>query len=185
MSEITQLLNNNLEDDATTHQRLLNCVYDELRMMAKGRMAAERSDHTLQATALVHEAWMRLKPEQGNAWKNRAHFFGAAGEAMRRILVENARQRLAAKRGGGVERLPLNEMEIPIVTHKEDTDIVAIHDALERFSISNPKMAELVKLRYFVGMTLEEAGQALGVTSRTAKRWWAYARAWLKAETKL
>ena len=184
MSEITQLLNTFASDDETAHQQLLETVYGELKKIARGKMAHERSGHTLQATALVHEAWLRLDPNNEQVWKNRAHFFGAAAEAMRRILVENARKRLTVKRGGGLERMDIQEIEIPIAAQKEDDDILAVHEALDRFADSYPDMAEIVKLRYFVGMTLKEAGQALGVTSRTAKRWWAFARAWLKTETK-
>jgi RNA polymerase sigma factor (TIGR02999 family) len=184
MSEITQLLNTYAADDKMAHQQLLETVYDELKKIARGKMAHERPNHTLQATALVHEAWLRLDPSNEQTWKNRAHFFGAAGEAMRRILVESARKRLAAKRGGRLERVELDDFDIPLGAQKTDDDILAIHEALDRFAVSFPDMAELVKLRYFVGMTLEEAGQALGVTGRTAKRWWAFSRAWLKAETK-
>ena len=184
MIDIMQLLNSYTTDDETAHQRLLNSVYEELKKIARGKMARERPDHTLQATALVHEAWLRLEPNNEKVWQNRAHFFAAAAEAMRRILVENARKRLTAKRGGGLERMDIQYLEIPIEPQKDNNDILAIHDALDRFALSFPDMAELVKLRYFVGMTLDEAGQALGVTGRTAKRWWAFARAWLKAETK-
>lgn len=151
-------------------------------MIARAKMAREASGQTLQPTALVHEAWLRLDRDGAIVWKNRAHFFGAASEAMRRILVERARRRLAAKRGGGVPTISANEVEI-VAAGKQDDDIIAVSEALDRFSELESEKADLVKLRYFVGMTLEEAAEALGVSERTAHRWWAYARAWLKTET--
>ena len=182
MRDITQLLNSITPEDPGANRELVASVYNELRGMARAKMAKEPSGHTLQPTALVHEAWLRLGADQGQVWDNRAHFFGAAAEAMRRILVDRARKRLAMKHGGGMERVDADEVEIA-APGKKDDDVIAISDALERFSAEEPEKAELVKLRYFVGMTLEEAGEAMGVSTRTAKRWWAYARAWLKAET--
>ncbi len=154
-------------------------VYGELRKLAAHKMRAESPGQTLQPTALVHEAWLRLAANDGQAqFQNRAHFFGAAAEAMRRILIERARRRLAAKHGAGVKRLGANEMEIasPIA---DDDALLRLHEALEEFSAVDARKAELVKLRYFVGMSYQEAAVALGIAVPTAKQWWSYARAWL------
>ena len=141
-------------------------------------MARESSGHTLQPTALVHEAWMRLGGDDAPSFQNRAHFFDAAAEAMRRILIEHARRRLAAKRGAGVEAVDLAGLEIssPIA---DDDQLLAVNEALEKLAVLDERKAELVKLRYFVGMNFEEAAAALGIAAPTAKQWWAYARAWL------
>jgi len=158
-------------------------VYDELRRLAAHKMAAEASGHTLQPTALVHEAWLRLGGDEQPGWQNRSHFFGAAAEAMRRILVERARRRLAAKRGGGAAPLDVDEIEIPSPVSDDDA-LLRVNEALEKFAIVDPRKAELVKLRYFVGLTFDEAAKALGVTVPVAKQWWAYARAWLTVEVR-
>jgi RNA polymerase sigma factor (TIGR02999 family) len=144
-------------------------------------MANEAPGQTLQATALVHEAWLRLGADAQPAWKSRAHFFGAAAEAMRRILVERARRRDALKRGGGVEPASVEDMEIPIASADDDR-LLAVNDALEKFASVSPHKAELVKLRYFAGLSFEEAAAALSIAVPTAKEWWAYSRAWLAVE---
>ena len=160
---------------------LLPLVYEELRKLAAHKLANEPPGHTLQPTALVHEAWLRLIRADCIEFENRRHFFGAAAEAMRRILIERARRRLAAKRGGGVKPLDADEFEIPTPASDDDT-LLAVNEALEKFSAIDPRKAELVKLRYFVGMNFEETAAALGIAVPTAKQWWAYARAWLSVE---
>ena len=167
--------------DAKAAAELLPIVYDELRRLASQKMAHEAAGHTLQPTALVHEAWMRLGGSDAPTFQNRAHFFGAAAEAMRRILIEHARRRLAAKRGAGVEVVDLDGLEIssPVA---DDDQLLAVNDALEKLSAIDSRKGELVKLRYFVGLNFEEAAAALGIAVPTAKQWWAYARAWLTVE---
>ena len=169
------------QGDGRAAEELLPHVYNELRRLAAGKMSHELSGQTLQPTALVHEAWMRLGGSEGPSFKNRAHFFGAAAEAMRRILIDRARRRVAAKRGAGAERVDLDEIEIPSPT-ADDDQLLAVNEALEKFATLDPRKAELVKLRYFVGMSFEEAATALGIAVPTAKQWWAYARAWLTVE---
>jgi RNA polymerase sigma factor (TIGR02999 family) len=159
-------------------QELLPLVYQELRKLAAHKMALEAPGQTLQPTALVHEAWLRLGADAQPPWKNRAHFFAAAAEAMRRILVERARRRTALKRGGGADRLRLDEAEIPLLA-PDDERLLAVDEVLEQFAAINPRQAELVKLRFFTGMTFEEAASVLGIAVPTAKEWWAYSRAWL------
>ena len=158
-------------------ERLLPLLYDELRRLAAARMAHEPPGLTLQPTALVHEAWLRLGADRQPEWKSRAQFFAAAAEATRRILIDNARKRLAQRRGGGQLRIDIDEIEIPAGT--DDGRMIAVSDALERLACEEPQKAELVKLRYFVGLELHEAAEALGISEATAVRWWSYARAWL------
>ncbi len=153
---------------------LLNQIYAELRQIARAKMAHERPGHTLQATALVHEAWLQLGDQR---FANRAHFFAAAAEAMRRILVDSARRRMTARRGGGVPRVPAESVDI--IAPVKDDELLAIHETLDDFAAHDPRKAELVKLRYFAGLTIEEAAEVLGVSAPTAKRDWTYARAWL------
>ena len=160
---------------------LLPLVYEELRRLAAHKMAHDAPGQTLQPTALVHEAWLRLGADGQPAWRNRGHFFAAAAEAMRRILVERARQRTALKRGGGAARVSLDELEIPM-TAVDDERLLAVDEALQKLAAHHPQQAEVVKLRYFVGMTFEEAASVLDISIRTAKASWAYARAWLKVE---
>lgn len=160
---------------------LLPLVYEELRRLAAGKMAAESPGQTLQPTALVHEAWLRLGADSQPTWQNRAVFFASAAEAMRRILVDRARRRKAQKRGGGAEHLNADEIELPDEA-ADDDQVLAISDALEKFAAVQPRKAELVKLRYFTGMTFEEAASALGIAVPTAKEWWAYSRSWLRVE---
>ena len=167
--------------DPKAAAELLPILYEELRRLAAQKMAKEAAGHTLQPTALVHEAWMRLGGSDAPTFQNRAHFFGAAAEAMRRILIEHARRRQAAKRGAGVEVVDLDGLEIssPLA---DDDQLLALNEALEKFSAVDERKAELVKLRYFVGLNFEETAAALGIAVPTAKQWWAYARAWLAVE---
>lgn len=144
-------------------------------------MASEAAGNTLQPTALVHEAWLRLGGSDAPEFEKRTHFFGAAAEAMRRILIECARRRVAAKRGGGARPVDLDEIEIPSPV-ADDDQLLAVNEALDKFAVLDPRKAELVKLRYFVGMSFDEAATALGIAVPTAKQWWAYARAWLTVE---
>jgi RNA polymerase sigma factor (TIGR02999 family) len=181
MSDVTQLLQAASTGDPRAAQQLLPLVYEELRRLAAQKMANEAVGHTLQPTALVHEAWMRLGGSDAPTFQNRAHFFGAAAEAMRRILIEHARRRLAAKRGAGVEVVDLDGLEIssPLA---DDDQLLAVNEALEKLVAVDPRKAELVKLRYFVGLNFEEAAAALGIAVPTAKQWWSYARSWLTVE---
>ena len=161
-------------------EQLVPLVYEELRRLAGWRLGKEGSPSTLQATALVHEAYLRLSPGE-NRWDGKAHFFSAAAEAMRRILVERARRRRCVKHGGEMART--DWVEDAIASPQEDSDeILAVHEVLDRFAELEPRKAELVKLRYFIGMTIEDAGDALGISPATAKRDWVYARAWLYRE---
>jgi len=181
MSGITHILGRLEQGDAKAADELLPLVYEELRRLAAGRMANEIAGQTLQPTALVHEAWLRLGGDEAPSFQNRAHFFGAAAEAMRRILIERARRRIAAKRGGGAVMVDVDGIEIPSPV-ADDDQLLAVNEALEKFATFDPRKAELVKLRYFVGMSFEEASAALGIAVPTAKQWWAYARAWLTVE---
>jgi RNA polymerase sigma factor (TIGR02999 family) len=181
MSEITRVLNRVQQDGGDAADELLPLVYQELRKLAAQKMANEAVGHTLQPTALVHEAWLRLGGSEAPSFQNRAHFFGAAAEAMRRILIERARRRLAAKRGGGTVPVDLDEIEIPSPA-ADDDQLLAVNEALEKFAVLDPRKAELVKLRYFVGMSFDETATALGIAVPTAKQWWTYARAWLTVE---
>lgn len=180
MKDVTRILNAIRDGDAKAGEELLPLVYDELRRLAAYKMAGEAAGHTLQATALVHEAWLRLSGPQQQSWENRAHFFGAAAEAMRRILVEHARRKQSLKRGGGALREELEESDL-ILTAPPD-ELLAVHEALDKLAQEDPAAAELVKLRYFVGMTMEEAATALGLAKRTAENLWTYARVWLHRE---
>jgi RNA polymerase sigma factor (TIGR02999 family) len=166
--------------DAQAATRLLPLVYDELRRLAAQKMAHENPGQTLQATALVHEAWLRLGGDQQPAWQNRAHFFGAAAEAMRRILVENARRKKRLKHGGHLERANANDVDIP--SPMPDDDLLAMDEALDRLVEVDPRAAELVKLCFFVGLTQEQAAEHLGVSVSTIERTWSFARAWLFRE---
>jgi len=178
MSEVTRILSAIEEGDVRAAERLLPLVYDELRRLAAARLAAEPAGNTLQPTALVHEAYLRLVgTPDGNRWDHRGHFFAAAAEAMRRILVEAARRKKAARHGGGRHRREANDL--PIAAPPVDDDLVALDEALTRFAQVEPQKAELVKLRYFVGLTIEETAEALGISPATAKRHWAYSKAWL------
>jgi len=180
MNEVTQILNSLQGNDLPATDRLLPAVYEELRRLARFKMAGESSDHTLQPTALVHEAWLRLVAPGQQNWQNRAHFFAAAAEAMRRILVDHARRKKSQKRGGGAVVEELQESSFVLASPPEE--LLAVHEALDKLAEQDPSAAELVKLRYFVGMTMEEAATAMGLATRTAERLWTYARVWLRKE---
>jgi RNA polymerase sigma factor (TIGR02999 family) len=182
MNDVTRLLDAIQKGDPQAAEELLPLVYQELRQLAAARMAREQPGHTLQPTALVHEAWLRVAGADGQAqFASRAQFFSSAAEAMRRILVENARRKAAAKRGGpDRERVDVNDVEI--AAPDADERVLAVHEALEKFAAIDPQKAELVKLRYFAGLTNEQAAPLLNISEPTAKRWWAYARAWLHAQ---
>jgi RNA polymerase sigma factor (TIGR02999 family) len=181
MSEVTRLLEALERGETAAAQELLPLVYEELRRLAASKMAHELPGQTLQPTALVHEAWLRLGGSgPAQRWQNRAHFFAAASEAMRRILIDNAWRKHARRHGGGQERVPLELVEL--AAPGSDEELLAVSEALDRFGQIDSTKAELVKLRYFVGLTLPEAAQVLGVSEPTVKRWWAYARAWLYRE---
>ncbi len=167
--------------DSQAAEQLLALVYDELRQLAAAKMARERPGHTLQPTALVHEAWLRLGGDAQPAWQNRRHFFGAAAEAMRRVLIANARRKHAARRGADVQHVDFDDGEVALVTPVAGEELLQVHEALDRLAAEDPRKAELVKLRYFAGMSIEEAAEVLGISDRTAKREWTYARAWLGA----
>jgi RNA polymerase sigma factor (TIGR02999 family) len=180
MSDLTYLLNAVEQGDPQAAAQLLPAVYGELRRLAAAKMALESPGHTLQPTALVHEAWLRLTGDDNRRWNDRSHFFAAAAEAMRRILVDDARRKHAQRRGGCQLRVEMPE--IACAAAESDDQILAVNEALEKFAALDKQKAELVKLRYFVGMTIEEAAEVLGISAPTAKRYWAYARAWLYEE---
>ena len=156
---------------------LLPLVYEELRKLAAHKLSNEAPGQTLQATALVHEAWLRLVRADGQDFQNRGHFFAAAAEAMRRILIERARRKSARRHGGGLERVDLDQIDLP--EKASDDLLLRVDAALEALTREDPRSAELVKLRFFAGLSVEEAAQALGVTDRTVRRDWRFARAWL------
>ncbi|MBL9174261.1 MAG: sigma-70 family RNA polymerase sigma factor [Verrucomicrobiales bacterium] len=156
---------------------LLPLVYEELRRLAHSKLAREAVPQTLQATALVHEAWLRLGADHPPSWESRSHFFCAAAEAMRRILIDRARKKQSRRNGGGQIRMDLAEVEIAAPAPEDE--LLAVHDALDRFSRHAPQKAEFVKLRYFAGMELKEAGRILGISETTAVRWWTYSKTWL------
>jgi RNA polymerase sigma factor (TIGR02999 family) len=178
MNDVTQLLNAINHGDPRAPGQLLPLIYDELRRLAAHKLAQEKPGQTLQPTALVHEAYLRLvgKSDQPH-WDGCGHFFAAAAEAMRRILVENARRKQRLKRGGNRQRLDLEQIEV--VTDAPSDDLLALDEALNQFAAEDDQKAELVKLRYFAGLSVEEAASCLGISRATADRYWAYARAWL------
>jgi RNA polymerase sigma factor (TIGR02999 family) len=178
--DITLLLRRMEAGDARAANDVISLVYQELRRLAAAKMAREPSGRTLQPTALVHEAWLRLGGDQQPDWENRRHFFGAASEAMRRILIERARHRRAERHGGGLQRTELDESAL--ATGNSDEQVLAVHEALEKLSALDAAKAELVKLRYFVGLSVEEAAAVLKISVPTAVRWWAFARVWLFEE---
>lgn len=178
--ELTQILEAISAGDRDAADRLLPLVYDELRALAGARMARERAGHTLQPTALVHEAYLRLFGKVAPRWENRAHFFGAAAEAMRRILIERARRQARLKRGGARERIPLTEIAGEQTLDAEE--LLSLDRALDQLEAKDPAMARVVKLRYFAGLTVDETAAALDVGSRTVDRHWTAARAWLQRE---
>ena len=181
MTEATEILAAIAGGDRQAADRLLPLVYDELRSLARQKLAREKSDQTLQATALVHEAYLRLVgSDMSPAWDSRGHFFAAAAEAMRRILIENARRKRRTKHGGQLRRVDLDEVSLAVDDPHED--VVAISEALDRLAQADPQAAEFVKLRYFAGLSVDEAAGVLSISPRTAQRDWAYARAWLYRE---
>lgn len=181
MPDITQLLDAVAAGDRHAASELLPLVYDELRKLAAARMAQEKPGDTLQATALVHEAYLRLVgPVDVSRWENRGHFFAAAAEAMRRILVDAARRKKREKHGGQLQRVELDV--VPAESSGPSDDIVALDEALTRLAIEDPEAARLVELRHFTGMTVPDAAQILGISARTADRVWAFAKAWLHRE---
>ncbi len=180
-TEVTRLLRAAGGGDRTAADELLRRVYGELRAIAGRRMSEERADHTLQATALVHEAWLRMAGDEvGLDFQNRAHFMKAAAEAMRRILIEHARKRGREKRGGGAVRVPLSAVEIASLA--DSGEILSVDEAIRRLEGQDERMAEIVKLRFFAGLSEEETAEALGLSDRTVRREWVLARAWLARE---
>ena len=183
MSDVTQLLGAIAAGDPKAAGELLPLVYEELRKLAAAKMAQEKPGQTLQATALVHEAWLRLiGSDEQKAWNGRGHFFGAAAEAMRRILVDRARQKARRRHGGGLERVDLEHVNL--ATEDSDETLLAMSEALEALARESPQKAEIVKLRYFTGLENQEIADALGISLSSVERGWAYARSWLHRELK-
>ncbi len=182
MSQVTQVLDAVEQGDANAAEKLLPLVYEELRKLAAYKMASQTGTQTLQPTALVHEAWLRLIGEEHPRFHNRGHFFAAAAEAMRRILIDNARRKAALRHGGGQHRVDFNEAEL--VFASEDDQLLAVNDALDKLAARNKLEAEVVKLRYFLGMSREEVAEAIGISVRTADNYWVHARLWLFRELK-
>jgi RNA polymerase sigma factor (TIGR02999 family) len=181
MSEVTHILSSIEQGDPHAAQQLLPLVYNELRKLAAAKLAQEKPGQTLQATALVHEAYLRLVgADQGGSWDNRGHFFAAAAEAMRRILIDRAREKRSEKRGGDRKRLDIDAIDL--ATTAGPDQLLALDDTLAKLAREDPGAARLVELRYFAGLTVDEAGQALGISTATAYRHWNYARVWLHAE---
>jgi RNA polymerase sigma factor (TIGR02999 family) len=180
MTDLTRILDSLQRGDAKASEELLPLVYNELRRLAAHKMAQIPPGQTLQPTALVHEAYLRLVGNENPKWDGRGHFFAAAAEAMRRILIEDARRKSALRHGGGQRRLEISELEIAAET--KDDEMLAINEVLEELAKRDKEKAELVKLRYFVGLTLEEAAEVLCISVTMAKRHWAYSRAWLLRE---
>jgi RNA polymerase sigma factor (TIGR02999 family) len=177
---VTRLLNDAASGDARAAAELLPLVYEELRRLARQKMGQERAGHTLQATALVHEAYLRLVDgNTAKSWDGRWHFFAAAAEAMRRILVDQARRRGRIKRGGGAARQRIDLENVDLAVNEPPEELLAVDEGLTALAAQHPDKAQLVKLRYFAGLTIEEAAEAMGISVATANRQWAYARAWL------
>ena len=177
MSEATLLLNAVEQGDPKAAEKLLELLYEELRVLAASKMAREAPGQTLQPTALVHEAWLRLVASQNPTFENRAHFFSAAAQAMRRILIDRARRKLRIRHGGELDRVDVEAQEL--AAPAEDEQLVAVHEALDILAKDHPIQAEVVKLRYFVGMTNEETAEILGVSVATVKNYWTFARTWI------
>jgi RNA polymerase sigma factor (TIGR02999 family) len=182
MSEVTPILARVEQGDSQAAEELLPLVYEELRRLAAHKMAIEAPGHTLQPTALVHEAWLRLTGSPDARFANQAHFFAAAAEAMRRILVDNARRKHRLKHGGGQQRVGLTTLDVALTS--DDDQLLAVDEALDKLAAQDALAADLIKLRFFAGLPNAEAARLLGLPERTAKRTWAYARAWLYAELK-
>ncbi len=182
MNEVTRILEAMSQGEAGAADRLLPLVYEELRNLAAARLAREKPGQTLQATALVHEAYLRLVGgDDSKPWNGRGHFFGAAAEAMRRILVEGVRRKVRIRHGGGLRRVDIEE-GCSLAQPPPDDDLLALDEALDRLDALDPKRAELVKLRFFAGLTMPEAADAMKISVATAERYWAFARTWLFAE---
>jgi RNA polymerase sigma factor (TIGR02999 family) len=183
MSEVTQILSAIAHGEPTAAEKLLPLVYDELRQLAAARLADEKPGQTLQPTALVHEAYLRLVAgTKAQNWNSRGHFFAAAAEAIRRILIENARRKGRLRRGGDVRKESIDATEPAVAASTDPVDVLALSDALDRLAAASPRRAELVKLRYFAGMTVPEVARHLGISQSTAEADWTYAKAWLKRE---
>lgn len=180
MSEVTQLLQSIDAGDARAADQLLPLVYEELRRLAAHRMAQEQPGQTLQPTALVHEAWLRLVGDGSSRFEGRGHFFAAAAEAMRRILIDQARRKMSLKRGAGAERVDLDDLQMAVAA--DDDTLLAVDEAMAKLAKEDPDSAEFIKLRFFAGLTNDEAARALGIPERTARRHWSFARAWLHRE---
>jgi RNA polymerase sigma factor (TIGR02999 family) len=183
VSDVTRILDRVEQGDPKAAEELLPLVYDELRSMAAHRMANEAPGQTLQPTALVHEAWLRLAGSEHQKWRGRRHFFGAAAEAMRRILIDTARRKNRARHGQGLARVDLARVDVAV--EADDDTLIRVDEALDRLAAKDPLKAELVKLRFFVGLSIPEAGRTLGLSESTTKRHWAFARAWLHEELKV
>ncbi|HEY4414221.1 MAG TPA: sigma-70 family RNA polymerase sigma factor [Verrucomicrobiae bacterium] len=182
MSDVTHILESIEAGDPKAADELLPLVYEELRRLAAAKLARETPHQTLQPTALVHEAWLRLVGDENPQFANRAHFFAAAAETIRRILIDKARRKRAVRHGAGQQPVELDGLEI--AAPGDDQEVLAVNEALDRLAEQNKTEAELVKLRYFVGMTLAEAADALNISARTADNYWAHAKAWLYKEIK-
>ncbi|MHC4558938.1 MAG: ECF-type sigma factor [Planctomycetota bacterium] len=180
MSDVTRILNAIEQGDARATEKLLPLVYEELRRLASQKMSQEPPGQTLQATALVHEAYIRLVEAKDQSWNSRGHFFKAAAEAMRRILVENARRKKSLKHGGRFQRVDLDDVKVTV--EDPSTSLIVLDEALAKLAQKDRGLAELVKLRYFAGLTLEQVAKIQGISSRTARSYWAFARAWLHRE---
>ena len=180
MNEVTHLLEKMQHGQGQAAAHLLPLVYAELRRLAAHKMAGENPGQTLQPTALVHEAWLKLVGQQNRHWQNRNHFFAAAAQAMRQILTDNARRKLRLRHGGGQQRVDLDDCAEAVAS--PDEQILAVDEALEKLARLDPQRAEVVKLRYFVGLTISEVAEVMGISEPTAKRYWSFARAWLYAE---
>lgn len=178
MNDVTRILDRVQQGDPKAAEELLPLVYDELRKLAAAKLAREASGHTLQATALVHEAWLRIASQDQQHFEGRPHFFAAAGEAMRRILVDRARRKQSAKHGGGLMPVDIALVELPV---EADPDwLLRVHEVLDALAAEEPLRAEIVKLRFFVGMNHDDIARSLGISEKTVKRYWAYAKAWLE-----
>jgi RNA polymerase sigma factor (TIGR02999 family) len=177
MSDATQLLTAVEQADPTAAEKLLEVLYEELRRLAAFKMAQQAPGQTLQPTALVHEVWLRLAGTRNSMFKNRSHFFSAAAEAMRHILIDRARRKQTQRHGGGFERVALDS--VALAAPSTDDQLLAVHEALDKFALKHPLQAEVVKLRYFAGMTNEEVAHLLGISISTAKNYWNFSRGWL------
>ena len=182
VTDVTRILQRAQQGDPRAADELLPLVYDELRRLAARKMASEAPGQTLQPTALVHEAWLRLAGSTEQQWQNRGHFFAAAAEAMRRILIDNARRKDRVRHGKGLTRVDLDTVDL--ATQTDDETLLRVDEALEKLATEDPVKAELVKLRYFAGLSVPEAGRAFGLSETSVKRYWTYARAWLYDELK-